>query len=99
MPPRTAAVRRRCTALWPAAVSCRSSRRSPDRYWATDQGVYIEAADGTVLLAQAASVPVHPASVSKVPTTLALLRKLGPDYRFVTTFAASGPVHDGTIRG
>ncbi len=64
-----------------------------------DQGVYIEAADGTVLLAQAASVPVHPASVSKIPTTLALLRKLGPDYRFLTTFAASGPVHEGTIQG
>jgi len=64
-----------------------------------DQGVYIEAADGTVLLAQAANVPVHPASVSKIPTTLALLRKLGPEYRFVTTFAASGPVHDGTIDG
>ncbi len=64
-----------------------------------DQGVYVEAADGTVLLAQAANVPVHPASVSKIPTTLALLRKLGPEYRFVTTFAASGPVRDGTIGG
>jgi serine-type D-Ala-D-Ala carboxypeptidase/endopeptidase (penicillin-binding protein 4) len=64
-----------------------------------DQGVYVEAADGTVLLAQAADVPVHPASVSKIPTTLALLRKLGPDYRFLTTFAATGPVHDGTIQG
>ena len=57
-----------------------------------DQGVYIESADGTMLLAQAADVAVHPASVSKVPTTLALLRKLGPEYRFVTTFSASGPV-------
>lgn len=63
------------------------------------QGVYVEAADGSVLLAQAAARPVHPASVSKVPTTLALLRKLGPDYRFVTTFAASGSLHDGTIEG
>src|SRR5581483_3391304 len=40
-----------------------------------DQGVYVEGADGTVLLAQAAAKAVHPASVSKVPTTLALLRK------------------------
>ena len=44
------------------------------------QGVYVEAADGSQLLAQAASQPVHPASVSKVPTTLALLRKFGPDH-------------------
>jgi serine-type D-Ala-D-Ala carboxypeptidase/endopeptidase (penicillin-binding protein 4) len=63
------------------------------------QGAYVEAADGSVLLAQAADIPVHPASVSKVPTTLALLRKLGPDYRFITTFAASGPVHGGTLDG
>ena len=64
-----------------------------------DQGVYVEAADGTVLLAQAAAEPVHPASVSKVPTTLALLRKLGPEYRFVTTFATSGRVSAGTLYG
>jgi D-alanyl-D-alanine carboxypeptidase/D-alanyl-D-alanine-endopeptidase (penicillin-binding protein 4) len=63
------------------------------------QGVYIEGADGSVLLAQAADQPVHPASVSKVPTTLALLRKFGPDHRFVTTFAARGAVHDGTLDG
>lgn len=64
-----------------------------------EQGVYVEATDGTVLLAQAAAKPVHPASVSKVPTTLALLRKLGPEYRFVTTFATSGRVSDGTLHG
>jgi D-alanyl-D-alanine carboxypeptidase/D-alanyl-D-alanine-endopeptidase (penicillin-binding protein 4) len=63
------------------------------------QGVYVEAADGTVLLAQAADTPVHPASVSKVPTTLALLRRFGPDHRFVTGFAASGAIHDGTLAG
>jgi len=64
-----------------------------------DQGVYIEAADGAALLSQAAATPVHPASVSKVPTTLALLRKLGPDHRFITTFTAKGRVTDGTLYG
>jgi len=64
-----------------------------------DQGVYVEATDGTVLVAQEAQKPVHPASVSKVPTTLALLRKLGPDYRFVTTFSAQGMVSAGTLHG
>ena len=63
------------------------------------QGVYVEAADGTALLAQAADKPVHPASVSKVPTTLALLRKFGPEHRFITTFGASGAIHDGTLDG
>ncbi|MGH8254246.1 MAG: D-alanyl-D-alanine carboxypeptidase [Steroidobacteraceae bacterium] len=63
------------------------------------QGVYVETADGTVLLAQAAELPVHPASVSKVPTTLALLRKLGPDHRFTTTFLAAGRMYDDTLDG
>ena len=63
------------------------------------QGVYVEAADGSILVAQAASQAVHPASVSKVPTTLALLRRFGPDHRFTTTFAARGLVHDGLLDG
>jgi D-alanyl-D-alanine carboxypeptidase/D-alanyl-D-alanine-endopeptidase (penicillin-binding protein 4) len=64
-----------------------------------NQGVYVEAEDGTILIAQAADQPVHPASVSKVPTTLALLRKFGPEHRFVTTFEANGRLHDGTLDG
>src|SRR4029077_16993213 len=62
-------------------------------------GVSVESANGKVLLAQASTRPVHPASVSKVPTTLALLRKLGPDHRFVTTFATRGQVVEGVLRG
>jgi D-alanyl-D-alanine carboxypeptidase/D-alanyl-D-alanine-endopeptidase (penicillin-binding protein 4) len=65
----------------------------------TDQGVYAETANGTVLVAQAAARPVHPASVSKVPTALALLRKLGPEHRFVTTFSGSGRILNGTLYG
>ncbi|HTW75412.1 MAG TPA: D-alanyl-D-alanine carboxypeptidase [Steroidobacteraceae bacterium] len=64
-----------------------------------DQGVYVESADGTVLVAQAAARAVHPASISKIPTTLALLKKFGPDYRFTTTFLAHGRVLDGTLQG
>jgi D-alanyl-D-alanine carboxypeptidase/D-alanyl-D-alanine-endopeptidase (penicillin-binding protein 4) len=63
------------------------------------QGIYVEAADGSILLAQAADRAVHPASVSKVPTTLALLERLGTDYRFTTTFAGAGPVRDGLLAG
>jgi D-alanyl-D-alanine carboxypeptidase/D-alanyl-D-alanine-endopeptidase (penicillin-binding protein 4) len=63
------------------------------------QGLYVEDAAGTVLVAQAADTAVHPASVSKVPTTLALLSKLGPDYRFTTTFAANGPIAAERLEG
>ena len=64
-----------------------------------NQGVYIESTNGTPLLSQEAQKAVHPASVSKVPTTLALLRKLGPDYRFTTTFSARGVISEGTLHG
>jgi D-alanyl-D-alanine carboxypeptidase/D-alanyl-D-alanine-endopeptidase (penicillin-binding protein 4) len=64
-----------------------------------NQGVYVEAEDGSILLSQAASIPVHPASVSKIPTTLALLRKLGPGHRFATRFETNGRVVNGILRG
>jgi D-alanyl-D-alanine carboxypeptidase/D-alanyl-D-alanine-endopeptidase (penicillin-binding protein 4) len=63
------------------------------------QGVYVETEAGKVLVSQAASKAVHPASVSKVPTTLALLEQLGPGYRFATRVLAGGPLQDGTVVG
>jgi D-alanyl-D-alanine carboxypeptidase/D-alanyl-D-alanine-endopeptidase (penicillin-binding protein 4) len=63
------------------------------------QGVQVETADGRVLVSEAGARAVHPASVSKIPTTLALLRELGPDYRFETRFLANGPVESGTTAG
>jgi D-alanyl-D-alanine carboxypeptidase/D-alanyl-D-alanine-endopeptidase (penicillin-binding protein 4) len=64
-----------------------------------DQGVYVEDEDGTVLVSQAAERAVHPASVSKIPTTLALLRRLGADYRFETQFRAGGALDGGVLQG
>lgn len=63
------------------------------------QGVQVETADGRVLVSEAGARAVHPASVSKLPTTLALLRELGPDYRFATVFLASGPSQSDTVEG
>jgi D-alanyl-D-alanine carboxypeptidase/D-alanyl-D-alanine-endopeptidase (penicillin-binding protein 4) len=42
---------------------------------------------------------MHPASVTKIATTLALLRRFGPAHRFVTRVVATGPLHDGTAAG
>jgi serine-type D-Ala-D-Ala carboxypeptidase/endopeptidase (penicillin-binding protein 4) len=64
-----------------------------------DQGVYVETADGSILVSRAAARPVHPASVSKIPTTLALLRKLGPEHRFITTFSLAGCIVGETLHG
>ena len=64
-----------------------------------DQGVFVQAGDGSVLVEQHADRAVHPASVVKIATTLALLRVLGPEHRFQTRVLASGPVRDGAIHG
>lgn len=82
-----------------AAEADATLARAARQILGADQGVYVEAADGHVLLAQAAARAVHPASVSKVPTTLALLRMLGPDYRFVTTFTVDGHLNGHQLDG
>jgi D-alanyl-D-alanine carboxypeptidase/D-alanyl-D-alanine-endopeptidase (penicillin-binding protein 4) len=64
-----------------------------------EQGVYAEAEDGSVLADVNGESRVHPASVTKVATTLALLDRLGPDHRFETKFAADGPLEGGTLEG
>src|SRR5262245_44759289 len=63
------------------------------------QGVLAEAADGTVLASQAADRAVHPASVTKVASSLALLERLGPEHRFETRLLAAGGVRDGRVLG
>jgi D-alanyl-D-alanine carboxypeptidase/D-alanyl-D-alanine-endopeptidase (penicillin-binding protein 4) len=69
------------------------------RHVGAGQGVCVEAEDGTVLAAQAAGRAVHPASVTKVAASLALLRRLGASHRFETRLLATGPVREGTVRG
>lgn len=63
------------------------------------QGVYVRAADGTVLASHEADRRMHPASVTKIATTLALLRRLGPAHRFETRIVAGGTLRDGTLAG
>jgi D-alanyl-D-alanine carboxypeptidase/D-alanyl-D-alanine-endopeptidase (penicillin-binding protein 4) len=63
------------------------------------QGVFVDADDGSVLIAEAADRAVHPASVTKVATTLALLDRLGPTHRFETRVTGTGPIRDGRLDG
>jgi D-alanyl-D-alanine carboxypeptidase/D-alanyl-D-alanine-endopeptidase (penicillin-binding protein 4) len=68
-------------------------------HFGTDQGIFVQAEDGTILVAQQETRSVHPASVTKVATTLALLERLGYEHRFETQFVAGGPVIDGSLAG
>src|SRR5262245_38256300 len=63
------------------------------------QGVYAQAEDGSVLVAQAEDRAVHPASVTKVATTIAMLERLGLEHRFETRLLARGDVAAGRLRG
>lgn len=64
-----------------------------------NQGVFVRAEDGAVLASLNADRAYHPASVTKVATTLALLRHLGPAYRFKTGLQAEGRISQGTLTG
>ena len=64
-----------------------------------DQGVFVDAEDGTVLASVVADRAVHPASVTKVATTLALLKRLGPEHRFETKVGATGSIREGRLAG
>ena len=65
------------------------------------QGVLVETLDGRRLLASHnADTQFNPASLIKLATTLAALRRLGPDYRFETQVYATGePDQGGRLQG
>ena len=64
-----------------------------------DHGVFVQAENGAVLAALNSTRPYHPASVTKVATTLAFLSRMRPDRRFRTKMLAAGPVTGGTLHG
>jgi D-alanyl-D-alanine carboxypeptidase len=79
---------------WPAEL-----QQLAAAHFGADQGVFVQAEDGTILVAQQENRAVHPASVTKVATTLALLERLGLEHRFETRFVGGGPVVDGAVDG
>jgi D-alanyl-D-alanine carboxypeptidase/D-alanyl-D-alanine-endopeptidase (penicillin-binding protein 4) len=99
---------RRLAGLLCAVVVCHAARviaAEPPlqdlarQHVAAGQGVYAVAGDGTVLVAQAENRAVHPASVTKIATALALLEQLGPQYRFTTRVRGARPGQDGVVEG
>jgi len=64
-------------------------------------GVLIESLDGSKLIASHnPDVTFNPASLIKLSTTLAVLRKLGPNYRFETKLTSDGAVDkSGVLQG
>lgn len=58
-----------------------------------------EAGGGRTLLAHNEQLPLNPASLMKLPTTLAALEQLGPAWTWRTPVWLVGPVADGVLDG
>jgi serine-type D-Ala-D-Ala carboxypeptidase/endopeptidase (penicillin-binding protein 4) len=54
---------------------------------------------GPIRLSHRAAVPVNPASIAKLATTIAALDLLGPAFTWTTPVFVDGPVRDGTLQG
>jgi serine-type D-Ala-D-Ala carboxypeptidase/endopeptidase (penicillin-binding protein 4) len=65
----------------------------------SNQGLLVQAEDGTILAALNAGRGFHPASVTKVASTLALLHELGPNHRIRTEMSARGRVGENALAG
>lgn len=61
--------------------------------------VVADLADGSLLAAHNADRPFIPASVAKVPTLIAALQILGPEWHFETRLFNGGRVVDGSLDG
>jgi serine-type D-Ala-D-Ala carboxypeptidase/endopeptidase (penicillin-binding protein 4) len=64
----------------------------------TNQGGWFQTED-KLLVNHQGTVPLSAASLTKVATSLAALQTFGPEHRFVTEFAATGPVTNGILKG
>ena len=85
------------------AAPAKSVHRRPARRAAAPPSMvwHVESLDGQVLDSKDSDQPINPASVVKVATSWWALEKLGPDYRFTTSFYARGRIEPekGQLRG
>ncbi len=73
---------------------------SQSEFRSAQWGVLVyDPATGDTLYSRNAGKLFLPASNMKLVTTAVALTKLGPDYRWVTTIAARGPITDGVLDG
>ena len=91
-----AVLKRRAAPTFDAAEWYAARNEEPEKH-----GVLIEALDQTsVFASHNADTGFNPASLIKLSTSLAVLKKLGADYRFKTRVAATGAVdRTGTLHG
>jgi serine-type D-Ala-D-Ala carboxypeptidase/endopeptidase (penicillin-binding protein 4) len=67
-------------------------------FGASQQGIWIQS-DRDLLVNHRGQTRQTPASLTKIATTLAMLKALGPSHVFQTKIFALGPVQDGVLQG
>lgn len=82
-----------------AALAAPPLQNLARRHFDTQQGLLVQAEDDTVLAALNPDRAFHPASVTKVATTLAFLRQWGPAHRMRTQLSTNGPVDGNVLAG
>lgn len=65
---------------------------------ATSQGIWMQTGD-RLLANHQGTTPLSAASLTKVATSLAALKRLGPEHRFVTQIGTTGTVQAGVLQG
>jgi len=100
-----------CAPVTPAATPARLSARAQLRHtidslvdkpmfrtaeWAV---LVVDPARNDTIYAHNAQLLMIPASNMKIVTSAVTLTQLGGDYRYLTTFAAHGPVRNGVLQG
>lgn len=63
-----------------------------------EQGIWLQVGDD-VVLDHEGTTPLSAASLTKIATTLVALDEWGPDHRFATVLATTGPVENGVLQG
>lgn len=63
-----------------------------------NQGVWMQSGD-TLLANHQGTIPLPAASITKVATSLVALETFGPDYQFITSIGATGPIENGVLKG
>ncbi|HEY0019971.1 MAG TPA: D-alanyl-D-alanine carboxypeptidase/D-alanyl-D-alanine-endopeptidase [Longimicrobium sp.] len=88
------------SAAQPAVAAALDSIFNDTAFASAHWGVLVRSLEsGQTLYARNAGKMFVPASNMKIVTAAAALEALGPDYRYLTRVAASGPVRDGVLQG
>ncbi len=87
----------------PAAIANETTQKYLDAlsiqgFSPSNQGIWIQT-DTKLIADHQGTVPLSAASITKVATSLATLKALGPEHRYRTQIGVTGPIEKGIVKG